>query len=95
MLKRMVILLVLVFIVANTAYAGSGWESDYDILWDINVYDRCKGEEKIYNNSYIVNNEQLWVVFIPDQMRGGPPHGKTIRIPRVDPCKSISMEAAY
>jgi hypothetical protein len=95
MLKRMVILLALFSIGATMALAGSGWESDYDILWNINVYDRCKGEEKIYNNSYIVNNEQLWVVFIPDQMRGGPPNGKVVRIPRVDPCKSISMEAAY
>jgi hypothetical protein len=95
MLRTMAVLLMLITIGAGAAFAGNGWESDYDVLWDINVYDKCKGEEKTYRNSYIVNNELLWVVFIPDQMRVGEPNGRIIRIPRIDPCKSISMESVY
>ncbi|MFZ0134056.1 MAG: hypothetical protein WAK95_16065 [Desulfobacterales bacterium] len=94
MAKKLAIAMMVLMLGAGAAAASNGWQSDYDILWNINVYDQCRKVETTYANSHLVNNELLWVVFIPNQMKVGEPRGRVMRIPKVDPCLSVTMEEA-
>lgn len=94
MVKKLAIAMMVLMIGAGAAAASNGWQSSYDILWNINVYDQCRKIETTYANSHLVNNELLWVVFIPNQMKVGEPRGRVMRIPKVDPCLSVTMEEA-
>ncbi len=93
MVKKIMLLGAMVLAVSGVSSAANPWRSDYDQLWNINVYDRCSGVERVYTRARIVNNEQNWVVFMPDQDRISSPHGRIVRIPRIDPCLSIAMVA--
>jgi hypothetical protein len=93
MVKSVLLLGAMILALSGVSSAANPWRSDYDQLWNINVYDRCTGVERVYSRARIVNNEQSWVVFMPDQGRISSGRGRIVRIPRIDPCLSIAMVA--
>lgn len=90
---KSLILSVMIILVVNTApaYPGTGFKSDFDILWNITV-SNCSGREIVYTNCLLVEKNLLWISFVPDQNVVSGPHGKEIRISIVGGCTSIIME---
>jgi hypothetical protein len=73
----------------GAAYAGSGWESDYDMRWNITVIDGCSGTTKTYYNCYITNLGQTHISFIADQGKGGITNGRVRTINTLVGCISV------
>jgi hypothetical protein len=69
-----------IMLMASVALAGSGWESDYDIRWDITIID-CSGTVTTYHDCYITNQGQFHVSFKVD--------GKVKTVTTVNGCTSI------
>jgi hypothetical protein len=86
------VIMYVIILYAGATKASTGWESNYDILWDITVSDDCSGETITYRNCILVEQNLLWISFIPDQSKTGDPHGKQIRISTGSGCTSVVME---
>lgn len=81
-----------VILCAGVTRASTGGESNYDILWDITISDDCSGETTTYHNCLLVEQNLLWISFIPDQSKMGDPHGRQIRVSTASGCTSVFME---
>ena len=96
-LKFLSIAQVAIFwVLVTTTSASTGWESRFDILWNITVTNECSGESVTYVNCHLVNNHQefFWLSFIPDQNKVSAPHGKQIRINTLNGCITVAMQEA-
>jgi hypothetical protein len=85
-------MIISVILCASVTRASTGWESNYDILWDITISDDCNGEAITYRNCILVEQNLLWISFIPDQSKSGDPHGRQIRVSTASGCTSVLME---
>ena len=75
----------------GVAFASSGWQSDYDVRWDITVADQCAGSVVVYHNCYITDQGQDHISFIADQGKTGITTGRVRTVIKTN-CVSVSLE---
>jgi hypothetical protein len=88
------IVISIVLLAASVAIAGNGWQSAYDVRWNITVTDSCAGSAITYHNCYLTNKGQYQISFIPNQGRSGITTGKVITVYASSGCVSYIMEEA-
>ena len=91
---RITLILLSIVLAASVALAGNGWQSDYDVRWNITVINSCDGSKVIYHNCYLTNKGQYQISFIPNQGRTGITTGKVITVHAFSSCVSYIMEEA-
>ena len=91
---RITSIVLCIMLAASVALAGNGWQSAYDVRWNITVTDSCTGSMVTYHNCYLTNQGQYQISFIPNQGRTGITTGKVRTVHAFSGCLSYTMEEA-
>jgi hypothetical protein len=83
-MKRLIIMTILALFLM-----GAGWEGNYDVRWNITVTNSCDNSVTVYPNSYIMNETEVNIEFLPNQSRGSR-RGRGVSINTLSGCTSIT-----
>ena len=89
---RITLMVLSIMLAASVALAGNGWQSAYDVRWNITVTDSCTGSKVTYHKCYLTNKGRYQIAFIPNQGRTGIITGKVIIVYASSGCISYIME---
>jgi len=67
---------------------GAGWGGTYDVRWNITVTNNCDNSVTVYPNSYITNETEVNITFMPNQSRGSK-RGNRVSVGTRSGCISI------